>query len=108
MKIARPDHHQLQQNEYGRHDFGVVQGDVAVQLLTEKILEEEQHEKHEEAPEGAHQRRLVRTLKREVKISDLYHSLSYQQIVGVHLVRASLPVYGVLLPCLALGLVDGT
>ena len=63
MKIARPDHHQLQQNEYRGHDFGVVQGDVAVQLLAEQVLEEEQHEKHEEAPEGAHERRLVRTLK---------------------------------------------
>ena len=63
MKIARADHHQLQQNEYRGHNFGVVQGDVAVQLLAEQVLEEEQHEEHEEAPEGAHQRSLVRTLK---------------------------------------------
>ena len=63
MEIARPDHDQLQQDEHGGHDLGVVEGDVAVQLLAEQVLEEEQHEEHEEAPQGAHQRSLVRTLK---------------------------------------------
>ena len=63
MKIARPDHDQLQQDEHRRHDFGVVEGDVAVELLAEEVLEEKQHEEHEEAPERPHERRLVRALE---------------------------------------------
>ena len=63
MKIAGPNHHQLQQIEHCRHYFGVVEGDVAVQLLAEEVLEEEQHEEHEEAPQCPHERRLVRALE---------------------------------------------
>ena len=63
MKVTCPDHDQLKQDEYRRHHLGVVQSDVAVQLLAEEVLEEEQHEEHEEAPECAHQRGLVRSLK---------------------------------------------
>ena len=51
MKVARPDHHKLQQDEHWRHDFRVVEGDVAVQLLAKEVTKEEQYEEHEEALE---------------------------------------------------------
>ena len=53
MELAGPDHDQLEEDEDGGEDLGVLVAGQGGELLAEQVLEAEQHEQEEQAPQSA-------------------------------------------------------
>lgn len=66
VQLASSDHDQLEEDEDGCEDLGVLVAGQGGELLAEQVLEAEQHEQEEQAPQSAQEGRLVRSLKIEI------------------------------------------